>query len=267
MRVIGRMAWGLVVLFPCLGTQAAQRELSDAEADAIVAREARVAEEGKRARRAAMADNTVLSRKVTERGGRKVTMERIAPPPRVPVAATAADEVAAEAPAAPAKREVLVSVSATVYDDAVTELRWRGDGGARLAFSNADFSLLRGVTRLETADVAFSFLLGIGEGDRTTAAGGRGDLPPVPAAGSISDVAGSYLVVIPGGTDRDREVLAALDVLHLHYRQNERKLRVAEQRRQALAAARERYRKANPVEEKEAVIQFWRKDAGAAAGK
>ncbi len=143
----------------------------------------------------------------------------------------------------------------------MTEIHWWVDGVRRTAFSNIDFSLLLGVSRVETDDTVFSYFMGIGEAQRRS-----GNAPATPRRGDFAGPA-SYLVTASGDTEADREFLAGLDALHAHFGANERVLLVADQRRRALAAAAVRYREANPEVEENTLIQFWPKRGSAYGGK
>ncbi len=274
MNVVRRFtSWALLALSTGELTQAGEAALSDAEADAIVAVQVEATRQSKDARLAALEKNRALSRKVLNKGGRRVVVERVVPPP-IPEAKIAAGEPwqptaeqLATAQRRAAKDHVALMLSATVYDREVTELRWTIDGARGIAFSNVDFTLLRSVHDIETPRRVFSIFMGIGESDRRMRLGDPPGRRRLPAAESFLGGPGTYRVAEWGGTDAEKEVLAGLDALHRHYLENEAELRVKDQRRRAIRSAWDRYRAANPPEPEDTLIQLWEKPSTRKGGR
>ena len=244
----------------------ATRELTDKEADAIVLEEFRKVELAKTRKGEAMAENVALSRRNSIKNGKRTTFEKIRPPaaepaPDSPASPThqSGDRTGEAEEAAIPDEPIILSISATVYDREVTELRWSSDGERRLAYSNIDFSLFRNVNEFESGGKKYRLNLGLGEEARPDDEEERSRLPSAETFASR----GTYKLESAPATENTDEaaLLAGLEALHRYYRANERRLKIADQRRRALNAARQRYREANPPEVEATVIQFWREES------
>jgi len=259
-----------------IGQQPALRELSDAEADALILER----EEARQQREADRLINrvafTVLDRKEITLGERKLIMTRVVPP----VLVNQADQVAVPGnslsaisltgvESGPQNREQkdhrAVIISATVYDRQWTELRWHHQGEAFVAYSNIDFNFLRSVTHFETATASYFFIMAIanmpgtgvpehpdkGRPQEVT----RPDLPAIPA---FTPGRAEYAVLSADPSIIERnEVFDPIDALHAWFEQREPSLRIEYQRTQAINEAQKRHEARYPKEPPDTRIHFW----------
>lgn len=154
------------------------------------------------------------------------------------------------------KHQVVVALSATVYDRQFTLLRGFGKDGGFRAVSNVDFHFLAGLGWIETGDTLFSLIMGLGNETAEALAMGEPRLTEhvaVARAQLPSDRA-AYLV-IDGALPA--ELGAALDALHGHFDAHRESLVAAFHERQAAQAAREREARENPPPPRDSVIRFW----------
>ncbi len=249
--------------------------LSDAEADAIVRAEAAARADREAARPINRVEFEVLeSREVSREGRPNLIMNRVKPPD-IPVPepeekpdpyARFSDdelEVALDyglplAALAYLQRtdyleNVVLPLSVTIYDREISRIRWVHEGRMYEVDSNIDFNFMRGVRGFEAGDgrTYYTLMMGIGEADT---AGKNHHLPP---PGSFDTERADYVVSSRSSATPSRNALAPIDALHAWYQQNEERLKVEYQRRQALNAAWERHRQANPPPERPTVINFW----------
>ncbi len=211
----------------------------------------------------------VLDSHSIQTGGRTITLERIEPPKIEPVATTAAT-VSSESAARTFPR--FVSLSATVFDHAVTEVRWWHNGGEYVIWSSIDFNHMRSVSAFTDGWANYYALyFGIGNESRELiekrnamlAANGLAEVAiqripvlPAPPQGAT----GSYYVVVsaPSG-GAERAAFEAIDALHRHYDANKADLIAEYNESEARRVAEEAYRKANPPVPRDSVIRFWPK--------
>ena len=73
----------------------------------------------------------------------------------------------------------------------------------------------------------------------------------------------SEYLIEAGEQAEDPAAYAAIDALHAYYEAHREELAVKRQRREALQAARERYKQANPEQPRDTVINFWPKRGSA----
>ncbi len=251
--------------------------LSDAEADAIVAAEAAARAEKEANRPINRVEFEVIDEKQAPReDGSRLIVRRVAPPdiPEVepeplpdPFAELTDEERAiVEAYGLTAaevrylsrfdfKRHVVVPLSATIYEGGITRIRWRHGGQEYTAYSNIDFNHLRGARGFESpdGDVYYTLNMGIGDAVREGLSDDRPRLPEFDAGRA------EYVVDVRDVAALDDDVLAPLDALHDWFEEHEPRLKVETQRREAINAAWERYRQANPPEETDTVVKFWPK--------
>lgn len=148
-------------------------------------------------------------------------------------------------------------LSATVYDHVVTRLRWRFAGEDQaaeyIAFTNADFNMLRGAYTIQTDTHDFTFFMGIGDASR---ADNPHSTETVPLASSFSSKRSEYAVI--QGDPENEAAFAGIEALLAHYDANLPELKIQQQRRKALAAAKKRYDAKNPAQAPEPfIMQFW----------
>ncbi|WPJ97009.1 hypothetical protein SH580_04720 [Coraliomargarita algicola] len=155
------------------------------------------------------------------------------------------------------KEQQVIMLSATVYEHAVTRLSWRFADGSEpseyIAFTNADFNLLRGTHALSTDSHDFTFFMGIGDASSE-------DNPysnkTVPDLSNFSNQRSEYLVI--QGAPEHEAAFAGIEALLAHYDTNLAELKIKQQRREALTAAKQRYDAKHPQTEPEPfIMEFW----------
>lgn len=238
-----------------LGAEEPLTTLSDAEADAIIAQQ--VADKAQR--EAEHLANTVafqiLERRELSIGDRKLIASRVADPklpaeessaPVVSFSSTPPQEFVAYA----AKEHVALMVSATVYDNRITQLKWRHETIEYEAWSNIDWNFMRSVHRLQTDTADYSIFQGVG------------DLPldesEIPELPPFTPDRAEYFVFVEQRQELDDAAFAPIDALHQHYEANEQELKTIYQRNVALSEARKRHEAAHPQKPKNAEIFFWK---------
>jgi hypothetical protein len=114
----------------------------------------------------------VVESREIDLGDRSLIFNRVEPPVLKPQPEPASTPVAA--PSQPSaeelqwmreresKPDVFMFLSCTVYDRAVTEVRWQREDGQYVVWSSIDFNHLRGLLDFETTDARYSVFLGIG---------------------------------------------------------------------------------------------------------
>ncbi len=249
--------------------------LSNAEADAIVAAQVVANAEKEANRPINQVEFEVLHEKQARRedGGRFI-LRRVAPPD-IPeresetdsdpfAELTAEDRAIVEAYGLTAAEvrylsrveflwPVIFPLSATIYEGGITRIRWHHEGQSYTAYSNIDFNYLRGVRGFESPDgeVYYRLNMGIGDAVFERLPDARPPLPDIDAGRA------EYVVDLGGTAALEDDILAPLDALHDWYEQHEARLKVETQRREAINAAWERYRQANPPEVTDTVIHYW----------
>jgi hypothetical protein len=222
----------------------------------------------------------VLESKQVVRGGRTITYQRVVPPvlPPQPAAtpapvldATRVLAVSAEQQRRAAKKQETLFLTATVYDQRVTGLRWSQQGREYRAWSNIDFNHLAGVSEIETADHLYQLLFAVSNlttaeveaFNRSVAERGLpvSAMKSLPPAVTWSPARAEYqfepeTAVVPV------EATAFLDTLHAYYDANRQAL--AEQAAQRIAeqTAREQWLKDHPPVPKDIVVRFWPIESG-----
>lgn len=197
----------------------------------------------------------ILDELELRKGAGSTVFRRVVPPvePVVPakVAAHSGAAVAEEAAGAVKRSEVLL-LSATVFDQRVTELKWTLDGRQFRAWSNVDFNNFTGVTQVESGDTVFSVMLALDNQSAADAAA-SGELPKdLPAAAKFQKPVAYF---VEQGAEAPAESLAGLDALHVYFETN---------RGQLIAAAAQRAAQPQPTPNEpqpvgRTVLEFWPK--------
>jgi hypothetical protein len=262
--------------------QSVVSELSPAEADTIVREQAEAKEARENEALERLSDHVTYSvqeRKEVSMGNRTLILNRVAPPV-LPVQAKQAVAASLQRQYSEAEIQALnaevdapkehrtVMVNATVFDRNLTELRWSDQGQEFVAYSNVDFNYLQCLTDVETDTAYYLFFIGVGN-DTAEAVRARNELArekglknytdkSIPQLPAFTPGRAEYFVLTddPAIIERD-DIFGPIDALHAYYEQNEARLKVEYQRREALTAARERYEAANPETPKDTVINFW----------
>lgn len=247
----------------CLVEANESRPLSPAEADAIIAQREAAKAERKAARLAELEEAEVLSEgEDALPNGRKIIIREVRAPENIetPLAETSSDE-ASKRPEGIAEqlawikeqeklqRHKVQMFSCTIYDREVTQVRWTHDDERYLAYTNADFNYLRGVTSVETKTDRYDYFMGIGNASSHQS---RESLPPLPAFNSDRS---EYALL--EGDPANAAATAGLEALLGHYDANLDSLKIAHQRNEALTAAQKRYDEAHPEPKEDFILQFW----------
>jgi len=212
-----------------------------------------------------------------KRDGTKTIFRRVAPPPESfasrekaePVRREWSEEEIAEflRRESEGKPQLNISLSATVFDEEVTEIRLWHEGESYNALSNVPFSYLQVIGSFEDETAQWSFYGMVDRVDaeeealfaeRVKAFGGEYTPRPRPDKNLFSSMEGpEYLVIAERGQVVPEEVLIRLDAIHRYYLANEKVLAIQYQRREALAEAHRKWRDENPEEPKDTIINFW----------
>lgn len=252
--------------FALIGHAKSLLPLTDLEADTIIQQRETSQQEAKAARIAELEEATVKSEgRGVLPNGQKVIIREVEPPASVVLSLV---ETAPESRSTEPLRLSLehltqlesfankdyqtIMLSATVYDHSVSRLSWRHLSDEFIAFTNADFNYLRGTHSLDVDNTNFTFFMGIGNTIRD--ANPYGD-EVVPSSATFSRERSEYLLL--QGDPDNAEALAGLETLLKHYDANLPELKVAHQRREALAAAQKRYNAKHPEEPEDFIMQFW----------
>lgn len=195
----------------------------------------------------------VIEQQVIQKQGRAITFNRVVPPllPTAPVSNT---EVAEVPVAQELKDHQMISISATVYDRKITELRWFKDGKSFHAWSNIDFNYIAGMGSFETEDTIYSLVLGIGnETDQSS-----GELKSLPALESFPPGPASYILIREDSkTAYTTQDLASMNVLHHYFEVNRDKLKAAYAVREQQRIEQEQWQKEHPPVPQDTIINFW----------
>ena len=123
----------------------------------------------------------ILKSKIVYRDGQKFTLQEIVPVDLPPIPEPPApkplteEQLAARATRyAAAEKQVMLMLSATVYDSTQTLIRWSSHGEVPVrtfqAWSNVNFHHLTSLQRFKKKDTIYSFMFGIGDEDTAKSA-------------------------------------------------------------------------------------------------
>lgn len=236
-------------------------------------------------RRAELEAMTVTKRHVIEKDGRRVTMNRVAPPavkasPR-PLPDTTSG---ASKQLTPAELQALIasqpehqsiSISVTVFDEGHSKILWRQTQDNREMqqvapefelWANINLNYLRPISSFERDNVVYNYfgfthtIMREGEAWRSAFAKERGhdyesrwQEPPVIFTEGVPE----YVVVNNGSRPIPPELYQQMDALFAHYLENEAAFKAQHLRSEALRKAKDAYLKKNPPEPKEVIINYW----------
>jgi len=251
--------------------------LSATEANAIVEAQMDAREAAKAAHRESLESESSYAEWEAAKGdGTKTIFRRVAPPPEPPVVAKVepvrrewTPEEIAEIlrREAEAKPRLNISLSATVFDDEVTEMTLWYEGERYKILSNVPFSFLQviGSFEDETAEWSFYGMVDRVDAEEETrfaeqvkAFGGEYTPRPRPDKSLFTSMeVPEYLVLAKRGQEIPEDVLTRLDAIHSYYLANEKTLAIKFQRREALAEAHRKWREENPEVPKDTIINFW----------
>ena len=239
--------------------------LTDSEADAIVLTQETTKQSAKDARRAELDSATIKSEgRGVLPNGQKVIIREVEPPAVGAQLVETAPELKIVEPLSPTPEQLAqfksfadkdyqtLMLSATVYDRSVTRLSWRHLSDEFIVFTNADFNYLRGTHSIDAGNTNYSFFMGVG--NATYASNPYSD-ESIPGVSSFSSEHSEY--VLAQGNPDNADALAGIEALLHHYDANLPELKIALQRREALAAAKKHYDAQHPEQPEDFVVQFW----------
>ena len=247
------------------------------EAEAIVEERMAARATAESARREALESREALAEwEAPKSDGTKTIFRRVTPSPRSPVRretksvrrepteAELAEFLRRQAEAKPPKN---ISLSATVYDGEVSEIRLWHEGERYEALSNVPFTHLQVIGSFEDETAHWSLFGMVESVDREEEARLAADARALgaeytPRARPDKSLFASmevpeYLVFAKPGREIPEGVLARLDAIHAYYLANEETLAIRHQRREALAAAHRKWREENPEVPQDTIINFW----------
>lgn len=153
------------------------------------------------------------------------------------------------------KKEEVLSISVTVYDEEITELVLYDDRGRRIHFFvNMNFSLLQGLGSLETADTVYQINAGFGVGERNTETSYL-----VPEMEDFKSSGIEFLLAPDSDPLANKSTFKGVIALCRHYIENQAALEKDYRRRKELEAARRHYRETHPEVQREIIFNFWKK--------
>lgn len=206
----------------------------------------------------------IESRKI-DLGNRSAIYNRVAPPllppkppsepPPVRPPLTAEQLQALEQSQPAPKKNVVIFISATVYDRQITQLRWSDESGAHRAFSNIDFNYFSGAGMFATPDTSYFLMMGLGNETRDAAAASKIQLP---ALEQFRPTQAQYLVVQDDAKSPTDQSLKWLDDLHAYFDANKQQMIDGYNKSVADQIARQQWLKEHPPVPQNTVINFWR---------
>ena len=216
----------------------------------------------------------VIRQRVVESDGQSVVLNRVAPPllpqePAAPAPTTQEADAAKQAvPEPPAKKSVILFLSATVYDHKITAIGFMGGSSKAGIFSNIDFNLLAGVGNIETGGAIYSLMLAVNNQSADDAAthnrqlAGQGTQMAwnrIPNREEFS-AKHSECIVVEDATHQapTGDELAALNVLHVFFDANKPRIAEAKAERETARADAQRQLEEHPPAPQDIVIHYWK---------
>ena len=214
----------------------------------------------------------ILQSKIVYRDGQRFTLQQIVPvelepvpepPAPTPLTEQQLAERAAKKEAS--DKQVLLMLSATVYNGSHTLLRWSSQGEVPVrtfqAWSNVNFHNLTTLYHFKKNKTVYSLMFGIGDEDTAKTAAryarhGRAYTPPtIPELPADSGTEPTFQVISGEPTAADLEPIYGL---HEIYKENYQALIAETERIRAVRAQHAAERLANPPDPKpEIIIQYW----------
>ncbi len=161
----------------------------------------------------------------------------------------------------------MLFLSATVYDNNVTEVRsFAGERECRF-LSNIDFNLLAGLGKFETAETAYWLILGVGNetreeveafNKRALLQGQKDGFKRIPQRETFSKIRSEYVIAEEEpNAQPPAEILTALDALHVFYDVNRERLAIEYAKREAARIEQEQWLKEHPPKPQDTIVNFW----------
>lgn len=206
-------------------------------------------------RRISLGDHAVIFHRVEP----PVAAAKPLAPPSLAAAPTAQEIQALEtlsARTAQKPREALF-VTATVFNNSVTELRWTYEGRSCRAFSNINFNYFAGITDFESSDKAYFLMAAIMNqqlpaGDETSHRTGQ-----IPKLSEFSPTRSELLIEEDENDAFPDEAFAAVEALHVYFDADRQTLIDESSQREAARIAREQWLRDHPPVPQDTVINYW----------
>lgn len=253
-------------------------ELSEQEAEQIVAHEMANKAEKESRRRADLESMAMMNRRVIQKGGQRILINRVVPPVLKPRPLQKLDisesprmtEAEWRAMIASQPEHQSISLSVTVFDVDYSKILWRNRSENGKSYeeyeiwSNLGLNYLRLISTFERDDVVFDCFSYVNQITRENEKAAREfarkygheyksrwERPPVKFIDEPE-----YVVI--GDVEKIPEALyEQMDAVFAYYLEEEARLRVDFQRSEALQEAREKYLLENPPAPKEFIINHW----------
>lgn len=253
-------------------------ELSESEAEQIVARQMAEKADRETERKAELESMATMSRRVIQKRDHQITINRVTPPvlqPRpdqtlVRQAQPQMTEAEWQAMIDAQPEHQSISLSVTVFEEEYSKILWRTqatDGKPYQEYeiwSNLPLNFLRLISTFDRDDIVFDCFAYVNQITRENEQAirefarkyghdyeSRWERPPVKFMDETEYVVIGDIETIPP------ELYQQMDAVFAYYLQEEDRLRVEFQRSEALQKAREKYLMENPPAPKEFIINHW----------
>ncbi len=262
----------LFYLFLCLAIHAQEPVSAEAVLIDPIVRPQVVETPAEPQERLVVPPENILKSKIVYRDGQKFTLQEIVPvdlppipEPPAPTPPTKEQLAARAARKEASDKQVLLMLSATVYNGSHTLLRWSSQGEVPVrtfqAWSNVNFHNLTTLYHFKKNKTVYSLLFGIGDEDTAKTAAryarhGRAYTPPtIPELPADSGTEPTFQVISGEPTAADLEPIYGL---HEIYQENHQALIAETQRIKAIRDQQAAERLANPPDPKpDIIIQYW----------
>lgn len=193
----------------------------------------------------------ILETEVKNAGDRTIVLQRVTPKelPPTPASVQAETTIAAPVQSGESPQSSFLFVSAEVYQDGKTQLRWESEGEAFEAWSNVNFAHFNGSATATASGSPVSVLIAASKAEAA---------PETPA--NFPQTAASF--VLTKGDATKTASVQPIQVLHDLYKIQGTQLAAAYQARETARLAKEAVELANPPQKKDIVIKYWRVESG-----
>ena len=258
----------LLILFSAvISTDASSAEtnlqpISESEAAVIVQAKEEAKELAKDRREAELLSADIVETAVADLGRKRVIFNRV----EAPVIAEA-DPSGGDVSTGPhvsfeesdffeaeRKESINLTLSGTVYDETVSEVRWEVDGERFRIFTNANFLYFNGIGEFEDEAARYSIfnlIVGQSTNGRTPSDGWRPTLADF-TAGALE-----YFIVEWGnGEEPDEADFKAIDSILTYYSEHHEAMRIRYENACKLRDARQAFLESNPPKVRDVIINY-----------
>jgi len=200
-----------------------------------------------------------------------LTLEKITPPTTISAAAKTSKPAIDPAQISKLRAERLawrnahphlrLSLSATVYDDQYSHLRWWYDNQEYQAWSNLDFTLLRGVSSVLQGSTTYDvFLIAENRSTRSIPAAIRDRRFTQPKLPEIPELPATPAFIVTVGETSNQAAIAAIQALHDLYLKERPALENLRRQRAQYLADYNAWMKAHPPAPEHITLRYWEND-------